>query len=219
MKFQGNWPIIVLLGLGVAVFVLSFTVTYWKDRGQERVAPEESGQPSQAVADESERPKPGYQKVRYSSDVSLCDDVVYRDLEAALATVETACTLTLVDVPTVAGTVGQLVNLRELVVRADDVEVLPSSVDNLTELEILDVAGSENLRLIATDISGLQKLRFLNIAGTSISELPKGVISLTSLERLFVHEGQFADAELERIRVALPDTQVRVLDPELVFLQ
>lgn len=220
MKFQTNKPLYVFVVLGILVFAGAFAATYWYEQTEEEdmETPTTTTEQAPLVADR-ERPSPGHQKERYRSDVSSCDDVIYRDIDTALESVESACTLALVKGATVTGQIGELVNLRELAVRSDTVEVLPSGVSNLSALEVLDLAGSENLRLIATDVSTLSNLRFLNIAGTSMSEWPAGLRQLSGLERLFVHEGQFSDGELDAMRTALPDTQVRILDPKLVFQQ
>ncbi|PWA52817.1 disease resistance protein (TIR-NBS-LRR class) [Artemisia annua] len=74
--------------------------------------------------------------------------------------------------------------LIEFQFRYNDIEELPSSIENLQKLVYLDLHSCRKLRSLPKSICGLRHLRSLKLYGCIIEELPEDIGRLESLEKL-----------------------------------
>ncbi len=119
--------------------------------------------------------------------------------------------LELTDVPEL---IGQLTNLKKLVLGGDfwrdarnRLKELPDAIAQLTQLESLDLSFNQ-LTELPEAIGALTQLRTLNLSGNQLTELPDAIAALTQLQSLNLYDNQLT--ELPEAIAAL--TQLKTLD-------
>ncbi|KAG0562812.1 hypothetical protein KC19_9G173000 [Ceratodon purpureus] len=85
---------------------------------------------------------------------------------------------------TLQNLLGIMKTRKELVLEDFAIEALPESFGELGNLEVLNLRGCSNLRLLPDSFGGLSKLRDLNLEGSGITSLPASFGDLSSLEVL-----------------------------------
>ncbi|XP_030553142.1 disease resistance protein RUN1 [Rhodamnia argentea] len=91
--------------------------------------------------------------------------------------------------------VGELEELKELVLDSSGIIEIPMSIGSLRKLEKLSACNCESLRKIPSSVGNLQKLQHLDIRECAISDLPESICNLSSLQRL----GQGGSMELRLV--------------------
>ncbi|KAJ4912651.1 Disease resistance protein (NBS-LRR class) family [Raphanus sativus] len=88
--------------------------------------------------------------------------------------------------PELADTINDDVHLNQLLVRnCPAMKELPS-IEKLTHLEVLDVSGCNKLAKIDGTFENMSYLHKVNLSGTDLSELPKGMSELANVRELVV---------------------------------
>ncbi|KAL0727522.1 hypothetical protein Bca4012_023615 [Brassica carinata] len=88
--------------------------------------------------------------------------------------------------PELADTINDDVHLNQLLVRnCSAMKELPN-IEKLTHLEVLDVSGCNKLTKIDGNFGKMSYLHNVNLSGTELSELPKGMSELANVRELIV---------------------------------
>ena len=87
---------------------------------------------------------------------------------------------------TVHPAIGQLENLKHLILNQNDLKTLPAEIAHCEELEYIDLWSNE------------------------ISGLPKSMTTMVSLKEVDLRVIQFTPIEMEQIKEALPNVQIHV---------
>lgn len=90
----------------------------------------------------------------------------------------------------IPGSVGDLSNLRHVLIQNTYLNTLPPGVGNASSLEILSLQGNR-IRQLPNVFSSLGRLETLNLAYNSLSELPPSIADLTSLTLLDLTGNRF----------------------------
>ncbi|KAL4336552.1 putative disease resistance RPP13-like protein 1 [Arachis hypogaea] len=80
--------------------------------------------------------------------------------------------------------IGKLIQVRYLGLSRSDVEILPESLCNLCNLQILKLQDCSKLTMLPNGMCNLVNLRCLDIRGTPLKEMPKGMGKLKQLHIL-----------------------------------
>ncbi|KAL5776194.1 hypothetical protein ACOSP7_009120 [Xanthoceras sorbifolium] len=75
-------------------------------------------------------------------------------------------------------------NIKELYLRETAIREVPSSIERLTGLFVLDLSNCTRLEHICSSICKLKSLEDIDLSGTAIKELPSSIIALKKLGRL-----------------------------------
>jgi len=188
------WVVVVgILGLLVLLLVFGLVLSGGsKGEGITRVVPEKQEAGSETVTSRVES--------RCGQDTKL-----YQSVAEALATTEAVCRLVLYQVNEVPADIGQLTNLKELIVRQSKFALLPSVIGDLTGLYTLDLSQNAELISLPSELGALGKLKTLNISNTGITSLPSEVAQLGNLEVIITHVGQLSDQQKEFLKSALAE--------------
>ena len=82
-------------------------------------------------------------------------------------------------------TIGTLMHLKYLDLSSNDIEVLPSSITKLVNLQTLKLSECEKLRELPVDIQKMVRLKHLDLKGcVNLTHMPHGLGQLTSLQTL-----------------------------------
>jgi leucine-rich repeat protein SHOC2 len=87
---------------------------------------------------------------------------------------------------TVHPAIGQLQNLKHLILNQNDLKTLPAEIAHCEELEYIDLWSNE------------------------IKGLPKAMKKMVNLKEVDLRVIQFTTSEMERIKESLPDIQIHV---------
>jgi Leucine-rich repeat (LRR) protein len=79
--------------------------------------------------------------------------------------------------------IGNLVNLKKLILNTQNLSVIPESIGNLIHLEYLDIKGN-NIQIIPESIGNLIHLKHLCINNNNLTSLPESIGKLINLEYL-----------------------------------
>jgi len=104
---------------------------------------------------------------------------------------------------------GQLYKLRCLSLRGSNLTTLPSSIADLSSLEMLDVSDSP-IREIPSWLEALKKLRCLNVASTALDEYPKNISKITNLKQLIIRNYNAARTVEWLKRIQMENTNIKV---------
>ena len=77
--------------------------------------------------------------------------------------------------------IGSLKKLETLSIRQGSLLSLPNELFKLVELRYLDLYNNKKLRVISGNIGNLKKLTYLDLAGTSVEEIPASIGQCNSL--------------------------------------
>ncbi|XLU80142.1 hypothetical protein S245_003562, partial [Arachis hypogaea] len=80
--------------------------------------------------------------------------------------------------------IGKLIQLRYLDLSRSDVQILPESLCNLCNLQILKLSDCSKLTMLPNGMCNLVNLQCLDIRGTPLKEMPKGMGKLKQLHIL-----------------------------------
>ncbi|KAL1366943.1 putative disease resistance RPP13-like protein 1 [Arachis hypogaea] len=80
--------------------------------------------------------------------------------------------------------IGKLIQLRYLGLSRSDVQILPESLCNLCNLQILKLEDCSKLTMLPNGMCNLVNLQCLDIRGTPLKEMPKGMSKLKQLHIL-----------------------------------
>ncbi|CAF2069774.1 BnaCnng62690D [Brassica napus] len=88
--------------------------------------------------------------------------------------------------PELADTINDDVHLNQLLIRnCSAMKELPS-IEKLTHLEVFDVSGCDKLAKIDGTFEKMSYLHKVNLSGTALSELPKGMSELANVKELVI---------------------------------
>ncbi|KAK0579930.1 hypothetical protein LWI29_033585 [Acer saccharum] len=80
-------------------------------------------------------------------------------------------------------------NIKELNLRRTGIKEVPSAIENLTGVSVLDLSDCENLKIISANICKLDSLEDINLSGTVIRELSmSSVLGMKKLKRFQLSE-------------------------------
>ena len=104
---------------------------------------------------------------------------------------------------------GKLYNLRCLSLRGSNLTKLPSSIADLSSLEVLDISDSP-IREIPSWLKALKRLRILNVASTALDEYPKNISKISNLKQLIIRN-QNATRTVEWLKkIQIDNTNINV---------
>ena len=90
--------------------------------------------------------------------------------------------------PELADTINEDVHLNQLLIRnCSAMKELPS-IEKLTHLEVFDVSGCDKLAKIDGTFEKMSYLHKVNLSGTDLSELPKGMSELANVKELVIRD-------------------------------
>lgn len=101
-----------------------------------------------------------------------------------------------------------LKQLKKLYLRGNDLSEVPAFLKDLPELELLDLSDNRKITSVPDWIAKKGGLKHLILSGTGITVLPGDLSAWKSLSTLQLGELNLSEAEMKRIREALPDTTV-----------
>ncbi|ESQ55471.1 hypothetical protein EUTSA_v10024259mg [Eutrema salsugineum] len=88
--------------------------------------------------------------------------------------------------PELADTINEVVNLNQLLIRnCSMIKELPN-MEKLTQLEVFDVSGCNQLEKIDGSFEKMSFLHKVNISGTNLRELPNKISELSNLKELII---------------------------------
>jgi internalin A len=128
-------------------------------------------------------------------------------IELALQNHETVLDLSALGLMQLPESVGQLTQLRKLVVHSNRLMEVPESLNRLTQLRQLNL-NFNKLTVLPENWIGLTQLLELNLAGNRLMELPKSVGRLTQLRYLYMAGNRLMSLPENVARL----THLRVLD-------
>ena len=112
------------------------------------------------------------------------------------------------DIAVLPDVIGELTNLKELWLSSNEIETLPTSIRRLTALETLNLHGNI-LASVPRSISSLKALTTLSLGNNCIRTLPDWICGMTTLTVLHLHKN-----ELTR----LPDTICQLARLDTLYL-
>ncbi len=200
MNFSYKFWVIGVVAIGAVAATLLFLVTFFgqsevNDLALVTVVP--SPVPTAVVEFDSSRP----------SASSAPRQNEYRDISSALAAQTNPEQLILYE-EEITDDLGELVTLKQLVIRSDTLTSLPASIGKLQRLEILNVANTPQLASLPAEIGDLVSLEQLDIANTAITVLPAEIKGLKRLRVVFASVSQLSDSEKNRIKQILPNVNI-----------
>ncbi|XP_048133868.1 disease resistance protein RPV1-like [Rhodamnia argentea] len=86
------------------------------------------------------------------------------------------------------GELGQLEELKELILDSADITEIPTSIGSLRKLEKLSARACRSLRQVPSSIGDLENLQHLDISDSAIEELPSAIGMLKKLRRLSLED-------------------------------
>ena len=106
--------------------------------------------------------------------------------------------------------VTNFIGLKSLFIRSAELEELPSKINNLSSLELLELLGCKT-KVLPETLAELKKLRSLEIGGPGgnldfkklrlsvgkIKEIPKSISKLTALEELNLRYNEIEEVPIE----------------------
>jgi Leucine-rich repeat (LRR) protein len=108
----------------------------------------------------------------------------------------------------ISDSISKLSKLTTLNICANSLITIPESIGSLTNLEGLYLEGNK-LNSIPESIGNLIKLRQLALADNQLSTLPESLKNLAGvLIQLTLEQNNFSDAEKEKIKKWLPNTEI-----------
>ena len=81
---------------------------------------------------------------------------------------------------------GVIYTFSYLSIARTNTSTLPENIGKMKLLQYINLCGCKSLVNLPSSIVMLQHLRFLNIAGTGISNIPKGFHGLANLRNLYM---------------------------------
>jgi len=102
---------------------------------------------------------------------------------------------------------AELQNLERLNFSHNKFEILPVEILELHNLKQLDFHKNQ-LKSIPKEISNLENLEILDLHENQIQSLPKSIKKLKNLKRLNLKENPISVEEKDRIKKALPNTEI-----------
>ncbi len=98
-------------------------------------------------------------------------------------------------------------DLEELYFIMNDLEEIPSWLNSLTKLKVLDISGNKNIKSL-DNLSGLVSLETLNMNDCLLTTLPESIYSFKKIKILGL-EGNLFSVELKnRLKKELPNTKI-----------
>ena len=108
---------------------------------------------------------------------------IARNLDGALASPNTTCSLIISDQPDLAAlppSIGQLKQVTQLAIRHASLTTLPPEIGQLTELRTLDLRGNQ-LTVLPEEIGNLTQLHSLILSNNNLSDVPSSLANLQEL--------------------------------------
>lgn len=102
---------------------------------------------------------------------------------------------------------SRMTKLRELNLRRAGLVELPSTLENMPALEVLDLSNQHLARL--PEAVAWPRLRVLRLDGTKMTSLPAWIGELPALEELDIHECTFTVADVDALRSARPTLTIK----------
>lgn len=85
---------------------------------------------------------------------------------------------------------------------------LPECIGELTNLEKLFI-NSNSFDTLPDSFGSMKKLEVLDISSNNLTTLPESIYGLTQLKTLEVSGNKLSDADMQRLRAALPNTKIK----------
>lgn len=92
-----------------------------------------------------------------------------------------------------------LTNLKELNLSYNEIQLIPDTITQLTNLENLDFSNNPHLKVLPINFGNLNKLKNLNLSFCSIEKIPNTFSELTELELLNLSKNKIEENELKNI--------------------
>jgi len=103
--------------------------------------------------------------------------------------------------------IGDLGNLKALVLKTNMIEKLPESIGNLKNLNYLYL-GFNALHELPESIGNLENLENFYLEYNKLTKLPESIKNLKKLKYLNINGNQLPEEEKEKLRNALPNTEI-----------
>ena len=101
-----------------------------------------------------------------------------------------------------------LVNLRRIYLRDNNLTAVPEGLKNLPRLTDIDLSGNSKIKEVPEWLAKKEGLEHLSFSRTSIIRLPEDLSAWKSLKSLQLGELQMSLNEMARIRAALSETAI-----------
>lgn len=85
---------------------------------------------------------------------------------------------------------------------------LPDCMSKLTKLEKLFI-NSNSFTELPDAFGDMKNLEILDISNNNLKSLPPSIFTLTSLKKIFISGNQFSDADINKLKAALPETSFK----------
>lgn len=101
-----------------------------------------------------------------------------------------------------------LQNLKILVLDCNNIEKLSDDIGTMKNLEILTVRNNI-LQTLPNSFSKLSKLKHLDISVNRMDKIPECLFTMTNLKVLYLYGNQFKPEDINKLRKALPKTNIK----------
>jgi Leucine-rich repeat (LRR) protein len=98
-------------------------------------------------------------------------------------------------------------NLQVLYLADNALTELPPTVGSLARLTYLNLDRNQ-LKTLPAEIGSLQALSFLRLNNNKLESVPESIGQLKNLKRLYLKGNALSDAEKQKIRTLLPQTEI-----------
>ena len=105
-------------------------------------------------------------------------------------------------------TLDNLVNLRKIYLRDNNLTAVPEGLKNLPRLTDIDLSGNSKIKEVPEWLAKKEGLEHLSFSRTSIIRLPEDLSAWKSLKSLQLGELNMSLNEMARIRAALSETAI-----------
>lgn len=115
---------------------------------------------------------------------------------------------TQINLDTLTGDIGKLVNLEVLEITKSKLKYLPKEIGTLKHLKKLTIAWGGELTEIPAEIGNLVRLEELDLFRNKLTTLPTEITNLKRLKKLILGENNFTENEKKRISKLLPNCEI-----------
>lgn len=101
-------------------------------------------------------------------------------------------------------------NLETLMISKSSLKKIPPDLFKLKKLKELRILAGGKLEELPKEINKLDNLEILDLWRNDLDELPESLFDLKNLKEIYLGENNFTDAQIEKYKLKLPDTDVKL---------